>query len=153
MEMRMTGIRPEDLLARIIHGADDDPKPLRRRTDPTPLPTQHWTGPVLLERAAYLKKMARAGQGFAIDTISEYPGHRAILAVRLRPTAPEILEGIAQLLFVLEGRATLITGDASRELRPGDVVHIAGGVSTQFNVPNEKPFSCLVLHITEIEED
>lgn len=117
--------------------------------------------------------MARAGEGFAIDTIRESPAHRTLLVVRLRNSPAEQFESITQVLVVLEGRATLITGGlidnprktapglttgssiaggTSQDLRPGDVVHIAPGVPVQFHVPNEKPFSCLTLRITEVIE-
>ncbi|HEY3705595.1 MAG TPA: hypothetical protein VGL22_11075 [Terracidiphilus sp.] len=166
----MSGMRPEDLLARIIHGALDTPKPAPHRPQPdADQPTAHWTNPLLLERVAYLRKMARAGEGFATDTLRDSPGHRTILVTRLRNSPAESFESIAQFLLVLEGRATLITGGLldkprktapghntgnaitggdAQELLPGDVLHIAPGVPTEFHVPNEKPFSCLIVRIT-----
>jgi len=35
-------------------------------------PADHWSPAILLERAAYLKKMARYGDGSAIETLREY---------------------------------------------------------------------------------
>jgi hypothetical protein len=166
-------MRPEDLLARIIQGSDD-PGPVRRPATPELGDVRHWSGPVLLERAAYLKKMARASEGWAAETIREYPGHRAMLVVRLRNSAAELLDGVSQMLFVLEGRATLVTGGviekprktspgettgagiqggSHQELRAGDVVHVAGGVPVQFLVAGEKAFSCMVMRMQEIKED
>jgi hypothetical protein len=168
----MERMRPEEVLARIIQGGDD-PVPAVRRSAPAEPGIQHWTGPVMLERAAYLKKMARAGEGWAAETIREYPGHRAMLVVRLRNGAAELIEGFAQVFFVLEGRATLVTGGelerprktgpgemtgigieggSRHELRAGDVVHVAGGVPVQALVAGEKAFSCLVMRIREVEE-
>jgi hypothetical protein len=167
----MEKMRPEDLLARLIQGAPD---PAPRSPSPAP-PThlQHWTAPILLERCSYLRKMARAGEGWASETIREYPGHCAMLIIRLRNSSAEMLDGVAQMIHVLEGRATMVTGGviekprktapgetsgsavqggSHQELRPGDVIHIAGGVPVQFLVPNEKPFSCLVLRINEMED-
>jgi mannose-6-phosphate isomerase-like protein (cupin superfamily) len=169
----MDRMQPEELLARLIRG-DDDPGPIRRRDPAETRPSVHWTGPVLLERAAYLRKMARASEGWAAETIRESPGHRAMLIVRLRNSDAEMLDGIAQMFFVLEGRATMITGGviekprksgphqtsgvaihggSHQELRPGDVIHVAGGVPVQVLVAGEKPFSCLVMRMQEAEEE
>jgi mannose-6-phosphate isomerase-like protein (cupin superfamily) len=171
--MTMDRMQPEELLARLIQG-DDDPGPIRRRDPAEIRPSVHWTGPVLLERAAYLKKMALASEGWAEETIRESPGHRAMLVVRLRNSDAEMLDGVAQMFFVLEGRATMITGGviekprksgpgetsgvgiqggSHQELRPGDVVHATGGVPVQFLVAGEKPFSCLIIRIQEAEEN
>jgi mannose-6-phosphate isomerase-like protein (cupin superfamily) len=168
----MEKMQPEELLARIIQGTDD-PRPGRRPAQSVPQQVQHWTAPILLERCAYLRKMSRAGEGWAAETIRDYPGHRTMLVVRLRNSSAELLDGVAQMFHVLEGRATMVTGGAiekprktsprettgaaiqgglPQELRPGDVIHIAGGVPVQFLVPNEKPFSCLILRVTEIEQ-
>jgi hypothetical protein len=166
-------MRPEDLLARIVQGIDN-PGPVRRPATQEWGDVQHWTGPVLLERAAYLKKMARAGEGWAAETVRDYPGHRAMLVVRLRNSGAELLDGVSQMFFVLEGRATLVTGGeiekprkagpgettgagiqggSHQELRAGDVVHVAGSVPVQFLVAGEKAFSCLVMRMQEIEQD
>jgi hypothetical protein len=168
----MEKIRPEELLARIIQGSAD-PAPVRRPAQPVSSHVRHWTAPVLLERCAYLRKMARAGEGWASDILRDYPGHQATLVVRLRNSSAEMIDGIAQMIHVLEGRATMVTGGAiekprttapgettgvaiqggsQQEVRAGDVIHIAGGVPVQFLVPSEKPFSCLVTRIQEIDE-
>jgi hypothetical protein len=173
----MDRLRPEEILARIIQGVAD-PAPEVRPAAPADPGIQHWTGPVLLERTAYLKKMARAGEGWAAETIREYPGHLAMLVVRLRNGPAESVEGFAQVIFVLEGRATLVTGGeiekprktrlgettgagieggarpvSRQELRAGDVVHVAGGVPVQALVAGEKPFSCLLIRIREIDDE
>jgi hypothetical protein len=96
-----------------------------------------------------------------------------MLVVRLRNGDAEMLEGVAQMFHVLEGRATMVTGGviekprkagrgetigsgiqrgSQQELRAGDVAHVAGGVPVQFLVGGEKSFSCLVLRMQEIEE-
>jgi hypothetical protein len=75
---------------------------------------------------------------------------------------------------VLEGRATLVTGGeiekprktgpgettgagiaggTMREVRAGDVVHVAGGIPVQALVAGEKAFSCLVMRIREIQDE
>ena len=64
---------PENVLRAVI-GEDVEPSK-KKKNDPA----QHWTPAVLLERAAYLRKLARAGNGSASETIGEYPSHKAML--------------------------------------------------------------------------
>jgi hypothetical protein len=45
-------------------------------------PIDHWTPAVLLERAAYLKKMARYGDGSASETLRDYPQHAATVTLK-----------------------------------------------------------------------
>jgi hypothetical protein len=151
-------MQPEELLARLIRGYDD-PGPTTRRDPAEARPSVHWTGQVLLERTAYLRKMARASEGWAAETIRDSPGHQALLVVRLRNSDAEMLDGLAQMFFVLEGRATMITGgliEKPRQSGPNQTSGVAiqggshqelrpGGVPVQMLVAGEKPFSCLVI--------
>lgn len=125
----------------------------------------HWSAPVLLERVGYLCKLARFGDGSAIETLREFPGHTAMLSVRLRSGLPEINEEFAQILMVLEGRATLANGGATmisgksgatqpssgskQELRAGDVVHLAAGTPFQIMLSEDRTLSCLVIMVKE----
>jgi len=65
----------------------------------------HWTAAVLLERAAYLHKLARQGDGSAGETLKEYPRHCAMLSFRSRDGEAEIHENFVDVFYVLEGRA------------------------------------------------
>jgi mannose-6-phosphate isomerase-like protein (cupin superfamily) len=131
----------------------------------------HWSSPVLLERVAYLRKLARFGDGTASEELKEFPSHVAMLSVRLRSGTVEISEEFAQLFIVLEGRATMVKGeeieetsrvvqgkdavigDASmQELRAGDVVHIAAGTPYQLLLAGDRTLGCLVIQIKETEE-
>ena len=130
----------------------------------------HWSSAVLLERAAYLRKLAKLGQGSASETLKEYPGHCAMLLFRGRDGMAEMHENFADLFCVLDGRATLITGgtvtDAQtvaqgevrgasieggerQELKAGDVAHVPAGLPHQMLVTGEKAITCLVLKIQE----
>jgi len=120
----------------------------------------HWTRPILLERAAYLGKLARYGQGWASETIKEYPQHCVMLWFRSRDSDAEVSESAAHILYVLDGKATLATGGTrigaagirggtSHPLRPGDVVHIAAGQPYQLLVEGENTVTCLVLKVQE----
>ncbi len=135
-------------------------------------PVDHTTRPVLMERAAYLKQMARVSEGSASEILKEYPRHNIQLSVRLRSGIAELHERFADIFFVLEGRATLVTGgtiispqstgpgeirgttvaDGTRqELRAGDVAHIAAGTPHQILLTGDATFSAMVIKIQEID--
>jgi len=130
----------------------------------------HWSAAILLERAAYLGKLAKHGDGSASETLKEYPRHCAMLLFRGRDGGAEIHENFADLFFVLEGRATLVTGGtvagahsiapgetrgssveggARQPLRAGDVAHVPAGVPHQMLVQGEMTVTCLVMKIQE----
>jgi mannose-6-phosphate isomerase-like protein (cupin superfamily) len=115
----------------------------------------HWTSAVLLERAAYLHKLARQGDGSAGETLKEYPQHCAMLSFRSRDGEAEVHENFADVFYVLDGRTTLVTGGtvagarvikpgetrgssieggARHELRAGDVAHVPAGLPHQMLV-------------------
>ena len=142
-----------------VHPRKDE----RRRAD-------HWPAPILLERAAYLRKLARHGDGQASETLKEYPQHAAMLSFRARDGVAELHEGFADLFYVLDGRATLVTGgtvmDAQtigpgeirgasveggvrQELRAGDVAHVPAGVPHQILVSGDKTFTSFVVKIEQ----
>ena len=132
----------------------------------------HWTQAVLLERAAYLRKLAQAGEGDASETIRAFPRHGAMLSVRLRSGQAEIHDRHADLFVVLSGQARIVTGGQlakpktvaegetrgeaieggqTQELRQGDIVHVPAGAPHQFLVSHERPVACLVIKIEETE--
>lgn len=133
-------------------------------------PVDHWAPHILLERAAYLRKMARAGNGSASETLREYPRHTAMLSFRSRSGEVEVHEKFADLFCVLAGAATLITGGAvagarsiapgetrgdsieggtRQELKAGDVVHVAAGTPHQMQLSGDNTVTCFVLKIQE----
>ncbi len=165
-------MQPEDILGRVI-GVEEKLLPRKKSDAEREGSYAHWTAPVLLERAGYLRKMARASEGEASDLIREFGGHRAQLHVRLRSGPAEMHDDFAHVFLVLDGRATLVTGGvlekarkagpgemtgvaiaggSSSELRAGDVVHVGAGVPHQVQVAGEKAFSYLLLRIREIDE-
>jgi len=134
------------------------------------LHSDHWTSAVLLERAAYLHKLAKHGDGSAGETLKEYPRHCAMLSFRSRDGEAEAHEYFADVFYVLEGRATLVTGGtvtsarlikpgetrgssieggARQELRAGDVAHVPAGMPHQMLVAGEQTVTCLVLKVEE----
>lgn len=135
-------------------------------------PVDHWAPHILLERAAYLRKMAKAGDGSASETLREYPRHAAMLSFRSRNGEAEVHERFADLFYVLAGAATLVTGgtvkgarnvgpgetrgDAieggtSQELKPGDVAHVPAGTPHQMLVSSEKTITSFVLKMQECD--
>jgi mannose-6-phosphate isomerase-like protein (cupin superfamily) len=132
------------------------------------LHSDHWTSAVLLERAAYLHKLARQGDGSAGETLKEYPRHCAMLSFRSRDGEAEVHENFADVFYVLEGRATLVTGGTvtgarltkpgetrgisieggvRQELRAGDVAHVPAGLPHQMLVAGEQTVTCLVVKV------
>jgi mannose-6-phosphate isomerase-like protein (cupin superfamily) len=134
------------------------------------LHSDHWTAAVLLERAAYLRKLAKHGDGSASETLKEYPRHCAMLSFRSRDGEAEVHENFADVFYVLEGRATLVTGGTvagarltkpgemrgtsieggvRQELRAGDVAHVPAGLPHQMLVAGEQTVTSLVLKVEE----
>ena len=133
-------------------------------------PVDHWSHAVLLERGAYLRKMARFGDGSASETLKEYPQHAAMLSFRSRSGEAEIHERFADLFIVLSGAATLVAGGTvagarmvapgetrgasieggmRQNLRPGDVAHVPAGTPHQMLLKGEETFTCLVMKVQE----
>jgi len=134
-------------------------------------PVDHWTPPLLLERAAYLRKLAKHGDGSASETLKEYPQHFAMLSFRSRSGEVEIHERFADLFVVLSGAATLVTGGAvtgahlvapgetrgvsiaggtRQNLRPGDVAHVPAGTPHQMLLKGDETIACLVMKVQEV---
>jgi mannose-6-phosphate isomerase-like protein (cupin superfamily) len=130
----------------------------------------HWQPHILLERAAYLRKLARAGDGSASETLREYPQHAAMLSFRGRSGEAEVHEKFADVFYVLAGEATLVTGGTvvkarteapgetrgeaieggvERPLRPGEVAHVPAGLPHQMILAGDKTLTCFVLKIQE----
>jgi mannose-6-phosphate isomerase-like protein (cupin superfamily) len=131
---------------------------------------EHWSSVVLLERAAFLRKLARYSSGAASETVTEYSNHATMLCVCSRDGDAEVHQNFADFFFVLEGRATLliggsltraktvalgemrgiaIEGGTRQELRAGDAVRIPAGVPHQILIAGENTISCFVLKIQE----
>jgi mannose-6-phosphate isomerase-like protein (cupin superfamily) len=130
----------------------------------------HWSHAILMERAAYLCKLAKHGDGSASETLKAYPQHFTMLSFRSRDGVVELHEDFADLFVVLDGRATLLTGGtiagaetigpgeirgasivggARQELRTGDVAHVPAGLPHQMLVPGDKSFTAFVMKIKE----
>jgi mannose-6-phosphate isomerase-like protein (cupin superfamily) len=144
---------------------DVAPKPRQSKN-----PVDHWSPAILLERAAYLRKMAKHGDGSASETLKEYPQHIAMLSFRSRDGEAEVHERFADLFCVLAGTATLVTGGVVAEarivapgeargtsidggtrqkLRAGDLIHVPAGTPHQMLLSGEETITSLVMKIQE----
>jgi mannose-6-phosphate isomerase-like protein (cupin superfamily) len=133
-------------------------------------PVDHWSTALLMERAEYLSKLAKHGNGSAGETLKEFPQHCAILSFRCRDGEAEVHENFADLFIVAGGRAALVTGGkvvgaanvkpgeirgtaieggTRQELRAGDVAHVPAGVSHQMLVAGDQTVTCLIVKIQE----
>jgi len=134
-------------------------------------PVDHWAPAILLERAAYLRKMAKLGDGSASEVLKEYPQHRAMLSFRSRSGEAEVHEQWADLFVVVAGTATLVTGGVvahGRTVAPGEtrgaaieggraqtlhaaeIAHVPAGVPHQMLLTGENTVTCLVLKVQEV---
>ncbi|MGD0939947.1 MAG: hypothetical protein ABR905_09555 [Terracidiphilus sp.] len=142
----------------------------RTRQKKAVLQSDHWSNAVLLERAAYLRKLAKNGNGAESETLKEFPRHCAMLLFRSRDGGAEVHENFADLFCVLDGRATLVTGGtvagavcigpgeirgtsveggARQELSAGDVAHVPAGLPHQMLVAGDHTVTCMVMKIQE----
>jgi len=157
----------DELAAEILKRIDPEaPAPRAVHTNPV----DHYSPAVLLEREAYLRKVAKHGDGSASEMLKEYPQHFTMLSFRSRDGEAEVHEHHADLFYVLDGHATLVTGgtvagaraigpgetrgDAVEggtllELRAGDVAHVPAGVPHQMLVASEKTMTCFVMKVVE----
>jgi mannose-6-phosphate isomerase-like protein (cupin superfamily) len=147
----------------------DDEAPKSRATMS---PVDHWSPAVLLERAAYLRKMAKHGDGSASETLREYPQHFAMLSFRSRSGEVEVHERFADLFCVFAGSATLVTGGTVQDgrvvgpgemrgksidggtrqkLRAGDIAHVPAGTPHQMLLTGDETITSLVMKVQELE--
>jgi mannose-6-phosphate isomerase-like protein (cupin superfamily) len=134
-------------------------------------PVDHWSPAVLLERAAYLRNLAKHGDGSASETLKEYPQHFAMLSFRSRSGEVEIHDRFADLFCVLAGTATLLTGgvvEGARVVGPGetrgksieggmrqrlgagDLAHVPAGTPHQMLLSAEETITSVVMKVQEV---
>lgn len=93
-----------------------------------------------------------------------------MLLVRCRDGGAEVHENFADIFYVLDGQATLVTGGVvagaasvgqgeirgssvewgcRQELKAGDVAHVPAGLPHQMLVADEQTVTCLVMKVQE----
>lgn len=138
--------------------------------NPQDMKSDHWTPAQLLERANHLREIAAQGDGSASETLERYPHHYTMLAFRSRSGGGELHQNFADLFYILDGHATVLTGgdvvDAKttgpgevrgasvkggsrQDLKAGDVVHIPAGMPHQMLVAEGETVTYFVVKIQE----
>ncbi len=130
----------QEILKELLPAAKDIAPPPATKLAPNKNRLDHSSSAILLERAAYLRKLAKLGDGSASETLKEYPQHTTMLLFRTRDGQAELHENFADIFFVLEGRATLLTGGrltGAETIAPGELrgVSIDGGSRQEASDP------------------
>ena len=163
-----------NILKELLPRETEVPAPRAKADDDAEPALDHLASPILLERAAYLRKLAHFNpDGAASDVLKQYPAHAIHLLVRTRDGGAEQHARFADLFIVLQGNPTLATGGtitrahavapgeirgdavengSLQQLRPGDLAHVPAGLPHQMLVPGDKPATCLVLKIEQEPE-
>jgi mannose-6-phosphate isomerase-like protein (cupin superfamily) len=130
----------------------------------------HWTHDQLTQRAQHLREQAAQHDGAASETLEKYPHHYTMLAFRSRNGGGELHENYADVFFIVDGRATVLTGGdladrksggpgelrgsavnggSRQDLKAGDVVHIPAGMPHQMLVPEGSTVTYFVVKVEE----
>ena len=131
--------------------------------------SDHWSPAELLERAKHLQQLA-AEKGSASETLEKYPHHYTMLAFRNRNGGGEAHQNFADVFYILDGHAVVITGGevvepkstgpgetlgtsvqggSHQEVKAGDVVHIPAGMPHQMLVPEGQTVTYFVVKVEE----
>jgi mannose-6-phosphate isomerase-like protein (cupin superfamily) len=163
-------MRKDEILDRLVFSDELLEAYSRPERDKNQSSGDHWSGPLLLERVAYLRKLAHFGDGSVSETIREFSGYSISLTVLSRSGDAVVEDHDDLTVLVLDGRATLVIGgnveqtqkiaqtmirgtaitDGSRrDLRRGDIIHLAAGTPHQFLISGEGKLSALVLRVQQ----
>lgn len=132
--------------------------------------SDHWTTAQLLERAKHLQELAAKGDGSASETLEKYPHHYTMLAFRQGSGGGELHQNFADIFFILDGRAAVVTGGTiveekqagpgeirgksveggtRQEVKAGDIVHIPAGMPHQTLVAQGDSVTYFVVKVEE----
>ncbi len=132
----------------------------------------HWTPAQLLQRAEHLRENAAHGDGSASETLERYPRHYTMLAFRSRSGSGELHQNYADLFYILDGSAIVVTGGelvdpkttapgelrgasvkggSRQEVKAGDIVHIPAGTPHQMLLPEGSTVTYFVVKVQEKE--
>lgn len=138
--------------------------------NPQTMKSDHWSPAELLERAKHLRQLAATGDGSASETLDKYPHHYTMLAFRSRNGGGELHQNFADLFYILDGHATVVTGGevvdpkttapgeirgasvkggVQQELKSGDVVHIPACTPHQMLVADGDSVTYFVIKVQE----
>lgn len=132
--------------------------------------SDHWSTTELLERAKHLQELAAKGDGSASETLEKYPHHYTMLAFRRSSGGGELHQNFADIFFILDGHATVVTGGSlvdqkttapgeirgkaveggtRQDVKAGDVVHIPAGMPHQTLVAAGDSVTYFVVKVEE----
>jgi mannose-6-phosphate isomerase-like protein (cupin superfamily) len=124
----------------------------------------------MLERIPALRQRATESNGVASDPLGQFPQPAIAITSRNQSGTGELHRDFADLFYILDGRATLLTGGAitgaeaiapgqirglsveggiAQELRPGDVAHIPAGLPHQMLLAKDESVAYFVMKIQE----
>jgi mannose-6-phosphate isomerase-like protein (cupin superfamily) len=137
---------------------------------PQEMKSDHWSPAQLLDQAQHLRELAAQGDGSASETLTKYPHHYTMLAFRGRSGGGELHQNFADLFYILDGHATVLTGGdvvdpktagpgeirgtsvkggSRQEVKAGEVVHIPAGMPHQMLVADGESVTYFVVKIQE----
>jgi len=132
--------------------------------------SDHWSTAELLERAKHLRDLAAKGDGSASETLEKYPHHYTMLAFRQHSGGGELHQNFADIFFIIDGRANVLTrgnladqkssgpgeirgksveGGTRQEVKAGDVVHIPAGMPHQMLLAEGESVTYYVVKVEE----
>ena len=132
--------------------------------------SDHWSPAQLLEQAKHLRQLAAQGDGAASEMLTKYPHHYTMLAFRSRSGGGELHNDFADLFYIVDGRATVLTGGevvdpktigpgelrgtsvkggTRQDVKTGEVVHISAGMPHQMLVADGESVTYFVVKIQE----
>jgi mannose-6-phosphate isomerase-like protein (cupin superfamily) len=132
--------------------------------------SDHWSTAELLERAKHLRDLAAKGDGSASETLEKYPHHYTMLAFRQHSGGGELHQNFADIFFILDGRASVLTGGSladqkssgpgeirgksveggtRQEVKAGDVVHIPAAMPHQMLLAEGESVTYYVVKVEE----
>ena len=129
----------------------------------------HLTQSEILERARALEAKSKP-EGSAAVKLNDYPNHYTMISLRHKNGGAEVHENFADIFFVVQGKATLLSGGevqdektvspgelrgtavkngSSTSLKEGDFLHIPAGVPHQLLVADGDTFLYFVVKVKE----
>ena len=131
----------------------------------------HYSAADLAQKSKQLKVLAeQKPDGSAGETLKKYPGHFTMISVRNKPGVAELHAHHADIFFVVDGSAVLVTGGtilnsktteegeirgtvieggSSTKLAKGDVVHISPNTPHQLQISAGDTFTYFVVKVHE----
>ncbi len=130
----------------------------------------HWQPAQLIGQLPQLRALATEANGVASEPLGQFPRHAASVTFRNQSGVAELHRDFADLFYILEGRATLVTGGEivgaetiapgevrgqslqdgkMQQLCPGEIFHIPAGLPHQMILADGETVAYFVIKIQE----